>query len=342
MKKLVVFFMLIPALVPAQIIFHDAFNDNSLKWFTGESGDNLFRIDSGYYHIESGGTTEAHPLDSVIKHAFYASCNARMQKGKAKASYGFYLQSLDKETDRKVFFVLNQAGLYSCFIQKPDGTFPLARWTPSPYIYTQSEWNTIALTGDSLKINLYINDFYIRSFDNPFFNYNYFGVTAFDSSAVDFNEVLVYSYDKLDKLFGIDYYNLPEVVEFLFKQQAEGFKKIKGKVKEDIKGSDKTFESQIWIPGSQENFIEGKSFKALFSSYTDLQSAQAEFYKLREKLLKSIPESDYNEGFDESTLPYAYIGKFVNGKVQPPYLDLFISANEVDGKSVYSIALEIN
>jgi hypothetical protein len=344
MKKSFVLLLIgcLPVMGNAQILLHDAFDDNSKHWFTGDNPESKFRIDSGYYHIETGGTVESKELDTTISKAFFASCSARLVKGKPKASYGFFLQSYDKTTDRKIFFLVNPSGMYSCFMQKPDGTFPLARWTPSPYIYKGSEWNILSLTGDSSRLNLYINDFYVRSFDNPFFHYNFSGVATFDTSIVDFNEIIVFAYPKLDKIFGVDYYNLPDVISFLLKSRAEGFKKLKGKELPSADHSEKMHESILWIPGAKDCFITDKTFKAVFGSYDDAGQAKKTFFMLRDKMQLAVPGSDFDEGLDDSGLPYSFIGTRVNDSIPPPNLELYItSQQETDGRKSYVVALDI-
>lgn len=345
MKRILIFALtLIPNLCSAQILFHDSFDDNSQKWFTGDNSESVFKIDSGKYHIESGGTIEGQELDSIVTKAFFASCSARITNGRPKSSYGFYLGSQDKSgtIDRKIFFLVNPAGLYSCFIQKPDGTFPLARWTPSDFINKGSEWNTISLTGDSARLNLYINDFYLRTFDNPFFAYNTTGVATFDTCIVDFNEIIVFGYPKLEKLFGVDYYNLPEVLSFLIKSQADGFKKIKGKDLASPDKSVKMYSSSMWIPGSKDSFISDATYKSVFTSHSNKDEAIIEFLKLREKLMLAMPGSDFDEGLDDDKLPYAYIGIREEAKLKNPYVEIYIAtANDKSGKEVFTIALEI-
>jgi hypothetical protein len=342
MKLILIFFISLPGFIPAQILLHDPFDDNSKHWFTGENADAVFKIDSGVYQINSPGTMETQPLDTIISQAFYASCSARLLKGVSKASYGFFLQSLDRNIDRKIFLLINSAGFYSCFIQKPDGTFPLARWTASPVILKNNLWNTVAFTGDSAKLNLYINDFYIRTFDNPFFHYNYAGVTSFDTSIVEFNEIIVFAYPKLDKILGVDYYNLPEVLTYLLKAQPEGFTKIKGKELASADKKEKLYEAKLWIPGFKEVFISNKSYKAIFNSYTSIDEVKENFYLLRNKLQQALPDAAEKEGLDENDLPYILLGNKIDEIIQHPLLDLAIVITEdTDKKKLYNLVLEI-
>ncbi len=341
-KLILIFFISLPGLIPAQILLHDPFDDNAKHWFTGENADAIFKIDSGVYQIESPGTMESQPLDTIISQAFYASCSARLIKGVSKASYGFFLQSLDSSVDRKIFLLINAAGFYSCFMQKPDGTYPLARWTASPVILKNNLWNTVAFIGDSAKINLYINDFYIRTFDNPFSHYNYAGVTSFDTSIVEFNEIIVFAYPKLEKILGVDYYNLPEVLAYLLKTQPEGFKKIKGKELGSEDKKEKLFEAKLWIPGFKEVFISNKAYKAIFNSYTSKEEAKENFYLLRNKLQQALPEASAKEGLDENDLPYSLIGNKLEEIIQHPQLDLAIVITEdISKNKLYNLVLEI-
>ena len=227
-------------------------------------------------------------------------------------------------------------------MQKPDGTYPLARWTASPVILKDKLWNTLAFTGDSSKLNLYINDFYIRSFDNPFFHYNYAGVTSFDTSVVEFNEIIVFAYPKLDKILGVDYYNLPEVLNYLLKVQPEGFKKIKGKELDSEDKKEKLFEAKLWIPGFKEVFISNKSYSAIFNSYELIDDAKDNFYNLRDKLQLALPDASSIDGVDENQLPFVSIGIKSDNIIQHPLIDLSILVSEDSNKNkVYSVILEI-
>jgi hypothetical protein len=344
MNKIAAVFLMIlsPSLACSQILLHDSFNDNSLKWYVGQSDESEFRIDSGYYHIESAGTVESQPLDSVITKAFFASTSARITKGTSKAAFGFFLQTFDSTADRKLFFLVNPAGFYSCFMQKPDGTYPLSRWTPSPYLLKGEEWNTKTFTGDSAKINLYINDFYIRSFDNPFFHYNYAGVASFDSSTTDFNEIFVFAYPKLEKFFDIDFYHLPDVLNFILKEYGEKFKRIRGEERESVDKTKKLYDAKLWIPGAKEVFISAETYSAVFGSYLTADDAVKAVSKLRDKILLALPGYEMQEGHDEEELYYVSIGKMKDAKLQHPLLDLYITHQaDKEGKSVYSVALDI-
>lgn len=327
--------------IHAQILLHDGFEDNAQHWFTGDNGEATFRIDSGYYHIESAGTVESQQLDTVISHAFYASCRGRLMSGAKKASYGLFLQALDDDINRRLFFLVNPEGYFSCFMQKPDGTYPLARWTVSPYLQTGNEWNTIAFTGDSATLNLYINDFFIISFDNPFFNYNYAGVASFDTSIVDFDELIVFAYPKLEKIFDVDYYNLPEVINFLFKSEADGFRKIKGNTLEASDPGEKLHDTKLWIPGATSCFISGKTYKAILGNFDTSEKAKAFYFKMRDKLSLAVTDVQSTEGFDENNMPYTIMTKQTDSKAVKPKLDLYInSATEKEG-TVYRVAIDI-
>ncbi|MEP7264186.1 MAG: hypothetical protein ABI772_06805 [Bacteroidota bacterium] len=344
MKKSLVLLLLLFSRenLSAQLLLHDAYEDNSQNWFTGDNGEAVFRIDSGYYHIESAGTVESQQLDTIITHAFYASTRGRMLSGAKKASYGMFLQAMDNDINRKLFFLVNPDGYYSCFMQKPDGTYPLARWTPSAYLQTGAAWNTIAFTGDSATLNLYINDFYITSFDNPFFLYNYAGVATFDTSVTDFDEIIVFSYPKLEKMFGVDYYNLPEVLNFLLKSEADGFRKIKGKALESSDHNEKLQEAKLWIPGAVSCFVSGKTYKAILGNFNTAKDAKAFYFNMRDKLSLALKDTQSSEGIDKNDLPYIIMGSEVEGKIAKPSLDLYItSTTEKEGNIIYSVAIDI-
>ena len=131
-------------------------------------------------------------------------------------------------------------------------------------------------------------------------------------------------------------------MNFLLQEHADGYRKIRGR---KVKYGDSTvefYESRLWIPGAKEIFLTEKSYSAVFNSYSTQGEATTFLYALYEKIKLAFPDSKETFGYDEAKSPYYIIGRWKDGVLIKPYLDLYISEQELEeGKKVFSVALEI-
>jgi hypothetical protein len=331
-KNIILLLFLNTCVSAQEIVINESFSNNNLHWFTGKEGNSNLSINQGVYHVETTGIIKGLALNPPLAGGFFGGCTARSIQSSPLASYGFYLQHTGDDNTR-IFFMLNNSGYYSVFTRGNDGiTKPISKWTFTPYLNKESRFNTISIAGDSNSIKLYINDFYLSSFKNPCTSYNITGIAVIDSSVVEYDEFILFSFDKIENHFGIDNYNFPEVLSYLMDDKND-LRLLKGKPV----NQDSIYESRLWIPGAHEAYIDDTLYTALFGTFTKAENAIASFNKLLDKIMIAFPDAIVDDGFDDNHLPYHYISRKVNDK----YLNRFIDLSIYKQDNLYTVGIDI-